>query len=45
MPQDDKEFSSCYDVSSLIHENLEESEFHRIVGYGVNFHLEFLCSK
>ena len=45
MPEDDKEFASCYGVSSLIHENIVELGFHPIAGYGVDFHLEFLCSK
>ena len=45
MPEDDKEFSSSYGVSSLIDENIKVLGFHPIAGDGVNFHLEFISSK
>ena len=44
MCEDDKELASCYGVSSLIHQKIEEG-FHTIAGYGVIFQLEILCSK
>ena len=44
MCEDDKEFDSCYGVSSLIYQNIKEG-FHPIAGYGVIFQLEVLCSK
>ena len=44
MCEDDKEFASCYGVSSLIHQKIKEG-FHPIAGYGVIFQLEILCSK
>ena len=45
MHEDDKEFSSSYGVSFLIHENIKELGFHPIVVYEVIFQLEKFCSK